>query len=244
MRIDVLTPFPDLLSPVVSESMLKQAQAKGIVQIKLWDLRDFSTDKHHTVDDYGYGGGAGMVLKPEPIFSAIDAILAESGAEKPRVIFMTPQGRTFHQETARELSEDAHLIFICGHYRGVDERVVEAWVTDEISIGDYVLTGGELPAAVVIDAVVRLVPGVLNDFNSAEGDTFSGKYVDYPHYTRPVEFRGLKVPDVLLSGHHANVQKWREAQALKRTKEKRPDLLSRMKENRESHSGGKQHEPC
>jgi len=244
MRIDVLTPFPDLLSPVFAESMLKQAQSKGIVQIKVWDLREFSQDKHRTVDDYGYGGGAGMVLKPEPIFLAIDAILAESGTEKPQVIFMTPQGSRFNQKTAWKLSESAHIIFICGHYRGVDERVVEAWVTDEISIGDYVLTGGELPAAVVIDAVVRLIPGVLNDFESAEGDTFSGQHLDYPHYTRPVEYRGMKVPDVLLSGHHANVQKWREAEALKRTQEKRPDLLNKFDENRESHSGGKQHEPC
>ncbi|MCK5149021.1 tRNA (guanosine(37)-N1)-methyltransferase TrmD [bacterium] len=225
MRIDVITPFPDLLAPVLNESMLKQAQSKDLVCMNIWDLREFSVDKHRTVDDYPYGGGAGMVMKPEPIFLAMDRIISDSGNENPYVIFMSPQGQTLKQEKSWSLSKEKHLVFICGHYRGVDERVIKTLVTEEISIGDYILTGGELPAAVVIDTVVRLLPGVLGDFDSAEGDTFSGELLDYPHYTRPLEYRGQRVPDVLVSGHHANVEKWRKEQALNRTQEKRPDLL-------------------
>jgi tRNA (guanine37-N1)-methyltransferase len=209
------------------ESILCKACEKGFVSINLWDLRDFSNDKHKTVDDYPYGGGAGMILKPEPIFKAVKAIRKKKKRTNPRIILMTPQGRCYSQDMAKRFSEYDHLIFICGHYRGVDERVVEGLVTDEISIGDYILTGGELAAAVVVDSVVRLLPGVLGDFDSAEGDSFSDGRLDYPHYTRPAEFQGLKVPEVLLSGHHAQIDSWREEQKNQRTAERRPDLIKK-----------------
>lgn len=225
MKIDVVTPFPEMMQAIFRESILKRAQEKGIVKITVWDLRSFTTDKHKTVDDYPYGGGAGMILKPEPIFRAVDQIRKENPATSSKIIFMTPQGELYNQAKARELSGEKHLVFLCGHYRGVDERVVEALVSDEISIGDYVLTGGELAAAVVVDSVVRLLPGVLGDFDSAEGDSFSSGVLDYPHYTRPEVFRGMRVPDVLLSGHHAKINSWRKSQALVRTRTRRPDLL-------------------
>ena len=225
MRIDVVTAFPGAVEPMFGESILKRAGEKGIVDIHVWDLRAFTTDKHKTVDDYPYGGGPGMILKPEPIFKAVEAIREEVPVSSPRVILMTPQGESFSQKKARLLTGENHLVFLCGHYRGVDERVVEALVTDEISIGDYILTGGELAAAVVVDAVVRLLPGVLGDFDSAEGDSFHKGALDHPHYTRPEEFRGMRVPDVLLSGHHAQIDAWREEQSQKRTRERRPDLL-------------------
>ena len=226
MKIDVLTPFPDMMKGVFRESILGRAQGKGIVVLKVWDLRDFATDKHRTVDDYPYGGGPGMILKPEPIFRAVDQILEKNPEASPKIIFMTPQGEPYTQAKAKELAGEDHLVFLCGHYRGVDVRVVEALVTDEISIGDYILTGGELAAAVVVDSVVRLLPGVLGDFDSAEGDSFHDGRLDHPHYTRPAEFRGMKVPDVLLSGHHAQVDAWREKKAVERTRERRPDLLN------------------
>ena len=225
MIIDVVTPFPGIIRGVINESILRRAQDKKVVTITLWDLREFTTDKHKTVDDYPYGGGAGMILKPEPIFRAVDEIKKKHPTTAPRIIFMTPQGKQYSQKMAEELSEEEHLIFLCGHYRGVDERVIEALVTDEISIGDYILTGGELAAAVVIDSTVRLIPGVLGDFDSAEGDSFSSGRLDYPHYTRPEVFQGMRVPDVLLSGHHARIAAWRENQALERTLKRRPDLL-------------------
>ena len=228
MRIDILTPFPKMFEGFLGESILKRGQDKGIVLIKIWDLRGFTEDKHNTVDDYPYGGGPGMILKPEPIFKAIDKMKMET-EKKSRLFFMTPQGEPFTQEKAQALSQEEHLTFICGHYRGVDERVVEALETEEISIGDYVLTGGELAAAVVVDAVVRLIPGVLGDSDSAEGDSFSGDLLDYPHYTRPEEFRGMRVPEILLSGHHAQIDAWRKGQAYARTKKKRPDLLDKNK---------------
>ena len=229
MRIDVVTPFPGMLKGFFQESMLKRAQKSRLVVIKLWDLRDFTTDKHQTVDDYPYGGGAGMILKPEPVFHAVDAIYKEKKTNSTRIIFMTPQGETYSQSRAKMLASEDHLLFLCGHYRGIDERIVDALVTDEISIGDYILTGGELAAAVVIDSVVRLIPGVLGDFDSAEGDSFSSGRLDYPHYTRPEVFRDMRVPDVLLSGHHAMVDKWREEQAIERTRKRRPDLLKGKK---------------
>lgn len=229
MRVDVITPFPGMVEGALGDSMVRRAREKGIVDIVLWDLRDFTEDRHKTVDDYAYGGGAGMIMKPEPLFRAYDAVCADYPESRPRVIFMTPQGCTFHQETAWELSREQHLVFLCGHYRGVDERVIESLVTDEISIGDYVLTGGELPAAVVIDAAVRLLPDVLGDFDSAEGDSFAGHLLDYPHYTRPAEFRGMKVPEILISGHHAKIEEWRQRQAYERTRERRPDLLPEHK---------------
>lgn len=231
MVIDIITPFPNLVEGVFSESMLYQAQKKGRVQIDIWNLRSFTTDHYQSVDDAPYGGGAGMILKPEPIFLANDEIVKKRAMlGSRRTIFMTPQGKQFNQDLAWELSEAEHLVFICGHYRGVDERVIEDLVTDEISIGDYILTGGELASAVVIDAVVRLIPGVLGNFDSAEGDSFSGHLLDHPHYTRPEEFRGMKVPEVLLSGHHAAVDQWREEMAIQKTKERRPDLWNKYEQ--------------
>lgn len=231
MRIDVITPFPEMMRIVFGESILYRAQEKKIVDIRIWDLREFTTDKRRTVDDYPYGGGPGMILKPEPIFRAVDTIREETTENPMKIIFMTPQGEIYTQVKAKQLSEENHLVFICGHYRGVDERVIEALVTDEISIGDYILTGGELAAAVVVDSVVRLLPGVLGDFDSAEGDSFSKGGLDHTHYTRPAEFRGMHVPDVLLSGHHGLVDSWREEQAAQRTRERRPDLLDKKDTN-------------
>jgi len=227
MKIDIITPFPDLLHGIFQESILKRAQEKDLAEIKIWNLRDFTDDKHNTVDDYPYGGGAGMILKPEPVFRAVDKIKEVYRRRKLKIIFMTPQGETYTQEKARSLSREPHLVFICGHYRGIDERIVDALVTDEISIGDYILTGGELAAAVVVDSVVRLLPGVLGDFDSAEGDSFHCGLLDHPHYTRPSVFRGMAVPEVLISGHHANVASWRKEQMIQRTRDRRPDLIKK-----------------
>jgi len=225
MRIDIVTAFPELVKSPLQESILKRAQEKGLVTIVIHDLREFTTDRHHQVDDYPYGGGSGMIMKPEPFFRAFDRIVAEFPSEKRKVIFMSPQGKTFHQKMANELTEWEHLIFLCGHYKGVDERVIEALVTEEISIGDYVLTGGELPTLVVIDAVVRLIPDVISDFQSAATDSFQQDLLDYPHYTRPEEYKGYRVPEILLSGHHQKIDEWRKEQALEKTREKRKDLL-------------------
>ncbi|WP_152402198.1 tRNA (guanosine(37)-N1)-methyltransferase TrmD [Paenibacillus cellulositrophicus] len=229
MRVDVLTLFPEMLDGVFRTSILGKAQEKGIISLHTVNFRDYSGNKHGTVDDTPYGGGGGMVLKPEPIFAAVEDLLEKAGHQaKPRVILMCPQGETFSQKKAEELAKEEHLIFICGHYEGYDERIREHLITDELSIGDYVLTGGELPAAVVIDAVSRLLPGVLGNETSAVTDSFSTGLLEYPHYTRPVEFRGWKVPDMLLSGHHANIEAWRREQALKRTLKRRPDLLDEV----------------
>lgn len=225
LRIDILTPFPGMFAGFFGESIVARARENGVVEIRFRNLRDFTNDKHKTVDDYPYGGGAGMILKPEPVFKAVDAVRNEFPSDPLRIVFMTPQGERFSQAKAEQLSGSVHLVFVCGHYRGVDERIVDGLVTDEISIGDYVLSGGELPAAVVVDAVVRLLPGALGNADSADGDTFSSGKLDHPHYTRPEEFRGMKVPDVLLSGHHAKINSWRENQSIERTKRKRPDLL-------------------
>ncbi|GBD93992.1 tRNA (guanine-N(1)-)-methyltransferase [bacterium BMS3Abin05] len=231
MRIDIVTAFPELVRTPLQESILKRAREKGLVQIFIHDLREFTTDKHHQVDDYPYGGGSGMIMKPEPFFRAFDKITREFPSEKRKVIFMSPQGKTFHQKMANELVHWEHLIFLCGHYKGVDERVTEALVTDEISIGDYVLTGGELPALVVIDAVVRLIPDVINDYQSAATDTFQQDLLDHPHYTRPEDYRGYRVPDVLLSGHHQKIEEWRKQKSLERTIRKRKDLLKNLNKN-------------
>lgn len=227
MRIDVLTLFPEMCEGVFSTSILGKAREKGIVSLNALNFRDFSGNKHNTVDDTPYGGGGGMVLKPDPIFAAVEHVLESVGADspKPRIILMCPQGQTYNQRIAEELAQEPHLIFICGHYEGYDERIREHLVTDELSIGDYVLTGGELPALTVIDSVVRLQPGTLGNEKSAITDSFSTGLLEYPHYTRPAEFRGWKVPDILLSGHHANIELWRRGQALQRTLERRPDLL-------------------
>jgi len=227
MKIDVLTLFPEMFEGVFGSSILGKARERGIVTLSTVNFRDFSTNKHHTVDDTPYGGGGGMVLKPEPIFGAVDHLLADrdEGAAPPRVILMCPQGEVFTQKKAAEFAKEPHLIFICGHYEGYDERIREHLVTDELSIGDYVLTGGELPAMVAIDAVVRLLPGVLGNENSAVTDSFSDGLLEYPHYTRPADFRGWSVPEALLSGHHAEIDKWRRRQSLMRTLARRPELL-------------------
>lgn len=229
MRIDVLTLFPEMFDGVFGSSILGKARERGIVSLTTVNFRDFSTNKHHTVDDMPYGGGGGMVLKPEPIFGAVEHLLADQDADAapPRIILMCPQGEPFTQRKAEELAKQSRLIFICGHYEGYDERIREHLITDELSIGDYVLTGGELPAMVVIDAVVRLLPGVLGNENSAAADSFSDGLLEYPHYTRPPEFRGWQVPEVLLSGHHAEIGKWRRRQSILRTFARRPELLER-----------------
>lgn len=220
MKIDVLTTFPEMFAGPLDYSMVKRARESGILDLKLVNLREFTHDRHKTVDDRPFGGGPGMLLKPEPIFEAVEK-LAGGGT---RVILLTPGGRKFTQAVARELASQSHLLFLCGAYEGFDERV-KTLVHDELSIGDYVLTNGALPAMVIIDAVTRLLPGVLGHEQSSADESFSHGLLEYPHYTRPAEFRGMKVPDVLLSGNHAEIEKWRREQALKRTRERRPDLL-------------------
>lgn len=224
MRIDILTLFPNMFTGVVNESILKKAMELGKVQYHITNFRDFSTDKHQAVDDYPYGGGAGMVLKPEPIFHAVEHIESVTNSS-PRVILLCPQGERYTQKKAEQLAREEHLLFICGHYEGYDERIRENLVTDEISIGDFVLTGGELAAMVVVDSIVRLLPGVLGNEDSPVLDSFSTGLLEHPHYTRPAEFRGMRVPDVLLSGNHKLIDEWRRKQSLKRTLERRPDLL-------------------
>ncbi len=227
MQIDVLTLFPDMLTGPLNASILKRAQEKGKFNYNLINFRDYTEDKHEKVDDYPYGGGAGMVLTPQPVFDAVDDVTKDKPS-KPRIILMCPQGEPFNQTKAEELAEEDQLIFICGHYEGYDERIREHLVTDEISIGDYILTGGELGALVVIDSVVRLLPDVLGNKASAPEDSFSSGLLEHPHYTRPANFRGMHVPEVLLSGHHANIEKWRHYESLKRTYERREELLDRI----------------
>jgi len=202
-----------------------------LVEIFIHDLRQYSTDKHHRIDDYPYGGGPGMILKPEPIFNCIESVIETYQVQAPNLIFLTPQGQRYTQSKAIELSKKEHLILLCGHYKGVDERIREYWSMDEISIGDYVLTGGELPALVVIDSVIRLIPGAISDLDSAKTDSFYQHKLDCPYYTRPEIFRGKAVPEVLLSGHHAEIEKWRNREALKRTLKIRPDLIDNDYEN-------------
>lgn len=224
MKIDILTLFPEMFAGVFNHSILKKAQDKQAVAFQTINFREFSTDKHKKVDDYPYGGGAGMVLTPQPLFDAIEH-LCKDKEEKPRIILMCPQGETFTQKKAEELAQENHLIFICGHYEGYDERVRERLVTDELSIGDYVLTGGELASMVIIDSVVRLLPGVLGNAESAPQDSFSSGLLEHPHYTRPADFRGMKVPDVLLSGNHQKIAEWRKKQSLLRTYCRKKELL-------------------
>ncbi|HWY40298.1 MAG TPA: tRNA (guanosine(37)-N1)-methyltransferase TrmD [Chthoniobacterales bacterium] len=227
MKIDILTLFPEICRAPLSESMMKRAQENKIVDLQIHNLRDWTTDKHHIVDDTPFGGGQGMVMKPEPIFAAVEDLQKTSNAQlqKTKVILMSPAGRRFDQQLATELSHEARLVIVCGHYEGVDHRVIEHLVDLEISIGDYVLTNGAIAAVVLVDAVVRLLPGVLGHEQSAADDSFSAGLLETPQYTRPAEFRGWKIPDVLLSGNHAEIEKWRKDQALKRTKQNRPDLL-------------------
>ncbi|TCI31829.1 tRNA (guanosine(37)-N1)-methyltransferase TrmD [Exiguobacterium sp. SL-10] len=223
MKIDVLTLFPEMFAPL-DHSIVGRARTLGQVEMAFTNFRDFSTNKHHKVDDYPYGGGAGMLLTPQPIFDA----MASLDAMKPRVILTTPTGKPFTQKMAEEWAKEDHLIFLCGHYEGFDQRIHDELATDEVSIGDFVMTGGELAAMVMIDATVRLIPEVLGDQASHEDDSFSTGLLEYPHYTRPADFRGLKVPDVLLSGNHANIETWRRERSLERTYRRRPELLERI----------------
>lgn len=221
----VMTLFPDMIMNGLNTSITGRAREKGLINFEAVNIRDFTKEKHGHVDDYPYGGGAGMVMQAQPVYDAYQHIAAKAG-EYTRVIHMTPQGKVFNQSMAKELAKEENLIFLCGHYEGIDERVLEMIVTDEVSIGDYVLTGGELPAMVMIDTIARLVPGVLNNDASAVEESFSDNLLEYPQYTRPEEFRGKRVPEVLLSGHHAKIAQWRKEQSLIRTRNRRPDLLN------------------
>ena len=221
MKIDVLTLFPAMFAGPLDESIVKRARAEGLLDLAIHNLRDYAHDRHRTVDDKPFGGGPGMLLKPEPIFEAVEKL----SREKTRLILLTPAGRKFNHSIARELARQEHLLLVCGSYEGFDERVREALANDELSIGDYVLTNGALPAMVIVDAVTRLLPGALGDDQSSHDESFSCGLLEYPQYTRPAEFRGMKVPEVLLSGNHAEIEKWRLEQAKQRTKERRRDLL-------------------
>jgi tRNA (guanine37-N1)-methyltransferase len=233
MRIDILTLFPEAFDSFLAHSIIKRAQAAGKVVIKTVDIRKYTHDKHRTADDRPFGGGPGMVLKAEPIFEAFEDLFGKKKTPKGvRVIHLSPQGKRFDQAMARDLSKCGHLVFLCGHYEGIDERALESWVTDEVSIGDYVLTQGEVPAMAVIDAAVRLLPGVLGNEGSKEFESFTGNLLEYPHYTRPAVYRGSKVPEVLLSGDHKKIAEWRQEQALLRTRKKRPDLLKKKRVSR------------
>jgi len=230
MKIDVLALFPEILAPALKTGILRRVQDADKLTVNLHNLREWATDKHKSVDDYPYGGGAGMILKPEPIFAAITALNTQ---ETAHVVYLTPQGVPLTQALAESLSLESHLILLCGRYKGVDERVRHQLVTTELSIGDYVLSGGEIAALVLIDAIGRVLPGALGDYESAHVDSFSHDLLDHPHYTRPVEFDGVRVPEVLLSGDHKNIEKWRYTEALKRTAKHRPDLLQKLELNEE-----------
>ena len=227
MNFYVMTLFPEQFKAVLESSIMKRAIDAGLIRVELIDIRDFSGNKHNRVDDYTYGGGAGMLMAAPPVYNCYMHIVEKYGLKNPRVIYLTPQGSTFRQEKAEELSKETDIVLLCGHYEGIDERVLKRIVTDYISIGDFVLTGGELPAMMLIDSISRLVPGVLNNETSAEFESFNDFLLEYPQYTRPEEFLGERVPDVLLSGHHANIEKWRREQSIIRTAERRPDLLEK-----------------
>ena len=231
MQFEVFTLLPEVFPPYLESSILQRARQRGLIDVRVHNIRDYTHDRHHTTDDTPYGGGGGMVMKPEPIFEAVESVLGIfSNPAQPTpvpVILLTPQGRVFTQRVAEELARHERIALLCGRYEGVDERIREHLVTDEISIGDYVLTGGELPALMMIDAISRLLPGVLGDPTGAEDDSHSMGLLEYPHYTRPPEFRGWKVPDILLSGDHAKIEKWRREQALQRTFHKRPDMIEK-----------------
>lgn len=224
MNFHVMTLFPDMIMQGLSTSITGRAMNNNLISVEAVNIRDFTTERHGHVDDYPYGGGAGMVMQAEPIYRTWESITTRIG-KQPRVVYMTPQGAVFNQAMAQDFAKEEDLIILCGHYEGVDERVLEMIVTDHVSIGDYVLTGGELPAMVMIDCISRLVPGVLNNDVSAEFESFHENLLEYPQYTRPEEFMGRRVPEILLSGHHANIEKWRHEQSVLRTRERRPDLL-------------------
>ncbi len=222
-----MTLFPDIFTSYMNESIMKRAVEKEIIEVHVYNIRDYSENKHKKVDDYPFGGGAGMVMTPQPIYDTYRHIIDEFDITDPKVIYLTPKGRVFKQPIAEELSTDEDVILLCGHYEGVDQRIIDLIITDEISIGDYVLTGGELPALIMIDAISRLIPGVLNQNESFEEESFKDDLLEYPHYTRPREFEGLKVPDVLLSGNHKNIDEWRNSESIKITKERREDLYKK-----------------
>lgn len=228
MNYYVMTLFPEMIEACMNTSILGRAIEAGHINLQVRDIRDYTLDKHKKVDDYPYGGGAGMVMEAEPVYRCFESICSELG-ERPRVVYLTPQGEVFRQEMAREYAEEKSILFLCGHYEGIDERVLEEIVTDYVSIGDYVLTGGELPAMVMMDAIARMVSGVLNNDVSAQTDSFSDGLLEYPQYTRPVEVLGRSVPEVLLSGHHEKINDWRQEQSELRTKERRPDLYEKWK---------------
>ncbi len=226
MNFHVMTLFPKMIEDGLNTSITGRAIKEGLINLNCVDIREYTTDKHGHVDDYPYGGGAGMVMQAQPIYDCYMDIVEKNNIKKPRVVFLTPTGSVFNQQMSRELAKEDDIIFLCGHYEGVDERVIELIVTDNVSIGDYVLTGGELPAMVMIDSISRNIKGVLNNEDSAETESFTTNLLEYPQYTRPVVFMDKKVPDVLLSGHHKNIEKWRMEKSVERTKERRPDLLN------------------
>ena len=237
-RFHILTLFPKMVMDGLNTSIIGRAIDAGLLEINAVNIRDYSTNKHMKVDDYPYGGGAGLVMQPEPVYRAYKD-LTKNMKKKPRVVYLTPQGTTFHQKMAKELAKEEELVFLCGHYEGIDERVLEEIVTDNVSIGDYVLTGGELPAMVMIDSISRLVPGVLHNDDSAGDESFENGLLEYPQYTRPPVFLDKEVPEVLLSGHHENIRKWRHEQSVKRTKERRPDLWKAYEKEMEENNGNK-----
>ncbi len=240
MQFEVFTLLPEVFSSYLETSIIKRARERGLIDVRVHNIRDYTHDKHHVTDDTPYGGGGGMVMKPEPVFEAVETVLGLDPNQTPPgpesnipIILLTPQGRVFDQAIAQELSQHPHIALLCGRYEGIDERIREHLVTDEISIGDYVLTGGELPALILIDAISRLLPDVLGDPTGAQDDSHAMGLLEYPHYTRPPEFRGWKAPDILLSGDHAKIEKWRREQALERTFKKRPDMLEKAELTKE-----------
>lgn len=230
MRFHIMTLFPEIFNSYMDESIMKRAVEKGIIEVHIYNIRDFSNNKHKKVDDYPFGGGAGMVMTPQPIYDTYKHIITTHNISNPSVIYLTPKGKVYNQSIAKQMSLKEDIILLCGHYEGVDERIIDLIVTDEISIGDYVLTGGELPALIMIDSISRLIPGVLNQEESFEEESFKDNLLEYPHYTRPRDFEGLKVPEVLLSGNHKKIDEWRREESIRITKERRFDLYKKSNE--------------
>ncbi|CCL64093.1 TPA: tRNA (guanosine(37)-N1)-methyltransferase TrmD [Clostridioides difficile] len=230
MRFHIMTLFPEIFNSYMDESIMKRAVEKGIIEVHIYNIRDFSNNKHKKVDDYPFGGGAGMVMTPQPIYDTYKYIITTHNINNPSVIYLTPKGKVYNQSMAKQMSLKEDIILLCGHYEGIDERIIDLIVTDEISIGDYVLTGGELPALIMIDSISRLIPGVLNQEESFEEESFKDNLLEYPHYTRPRDFEGLKVPEVLLSGNHKKIDEWRREESIRITKERRFDLYKKSNE--------------
>ncbi|HBF5316493.1 TPA: tRNA (guanosine(37)-N1)-methyltransferase TrmD [Clostridioides difficile] len=230
MRFHIMTLFPEIFNSYMDESIMKRAVEKGIIEVYIYNIRDFSNNKHKKVDDYPFGGGAGMVMTPQPIYDTYKHIITTHNINNPSVIYLTPKGKVYNQSIAKQMSLKEDIILLCGHYEGIDERIIDLIVTDEISIGDYVLTGGELPALIMIDSISRLIPGVLNQEESFEEESFKDNLLEYPHYTRPRDFEGLKVPEVLLSGNHKKIDEWRREESIRITKERRFDLYKKSNE--------------